>query len=317
MIRKIVQFVFLFSVLVLTFSCEARAEDSGDQQRENPYFCFYLDKDETILEAREYLPEQEDTEFMLKDLMQLLGSKAPDGKLTELLPEGVTVNSYELQDDLLAIDFDSQYSKMSRIREILVRAGIVKTFLQVPGIRAVRFTVEGEELTDSKNQLIGELTQDSFLEYSGDSDVSEYRFETLTLYFTDETGEILVPEQRNVYYKQTLQKERVVVEQLARGPMQSGHFQTIPGNVTVDKVSVSDGICYITVDESFLDHAPGDLPEEIVLYSIVNSIVDSCGESRVQLSAGGNTNKTLGEHLELYHFYEYREDLISEEKPES
>ena len=53
---------------------------------------------------------------------------------------------------MLVIDFSAQYHEMSRAREVLTRAGIVKTFLQVPDIHRVRFTVEGQELTDSREQ---------------------------------------------------------------------------------------------------------------------------------------------------------------------
>lgn len=43
-----------------------------------------------------------------------------------------------------------------------VRAGVVKSFLQVPGITAVRFTVENEELLDSRGNPVGDMTEDTF-----------------------------------------------------------------------------------------------------------------------------------------------------------
>ena len=72
---------------------------------------------------------------MVKDLMQRLGKKAREGEDINLLPEEVSINSYNLQDNLLVIDFNGQYSKMSRAREILVRAGVVKTFCRCRGLR--------------------------------------------------------------------------------------------------------------------------------------------------------------------------------------
>lgn len=297
---------------------EKNDTDRAEEEKEKAvYFCFYLDKDMTKLEAESYEPAQEETEYMLRELMQLLGSKNPDGKKIDLLPEEVTINSYELQKGILAIDFNEQYEKMGRVREILVRAGVVKTFLQVPGVASVRFTVNGEELTDSKNQPVGEMTADTFLEYSEGTDVSEYRFDTLTLYFTDASGKVLVPEKRNVYYRQNLQKERVVLEQLARGPMMKGNLPTIPGNVSVQSVLVSDGICYVTLDDSFIDYAQKDLPEEIPIYSVVNSILASCGETKVELTVGNRANRTFGDNMELYRFYEFRQDLVAEETEES
>ena len=35
----------------------------------------------------------------------------------------------------------------------------MKTFLQVPGINSVRFTIENEDLTDSRGQAVGNMTE--------------------------------------------------------------------------------------------------------------------------------------------------------------
>ena len=83
-----------------------------------------------------------------------------------LLPEGVQMN-YSVEEDVLVVNFNSQYSSMSRARELLVRAGVVKTFLQVPGINSVRFTIENEDLTDSRGQAVGNMTADTFAEFTG------------------------------------------------------------------------------------------------------------------------------------------------------
>ena len=83
---------------------------------------------------------------MLKDMMQRMNSQQTDSQnRVSLLPEGVQMN-YSVEEDVLVVNFNSQYSSMSRARELLVRAGVVKTFLQVPGINSVRFTIENEDL---------------------------------------------------------------------------------------------------------------------------------------------------------------------------
>ena len=88
-----------------------------------------------------YQPQEETLDFMMPDLMmRLTAGEAPEDG-TSLLAETVSVNSYDLQESLLVIDFNSGYLEMSRGREVLTRAGIVKMFLQIPGIEAVRFTV--------------------------------------------------------------------------------------------------------------------------------------------------------------------------------
>ncbi|MBD4339022.1 spore gernimation protein, partial [Xanthomonas citri pv. citri] len=79
-----------------------------------------------------YSPEETTADYMLKDMMQRMNSQQTDSQnRVSLLPEGVQMN-YSVEEDVLVVNFNSQYSSMSRARELLVRAGVVKTFLQVP-----------------------------------------------------------------------------------------------------------------------------------------------------------------------------------------
>ena len=214
------------SVCMLAAGCSIEVEEENTPDK---YSFYYLNTAETTLEREAYEPKEESADFMVRELMQSIGNrKVPEDGIA-LLPEEVILNSYDFQDDVLVIDFSAQYHEMSRAREVLTRAGIVKTFLQVPDIHRVRFTVEGQELTDSRNNKIGDMTDESFLELSGKD--TDYRYDTFTLYFADKSGKKLLKEERNIYYRRTLPKERVVLEQLAKGPMVKGHYPTIPGKI--------------------------------------------------------------------------------------
>ena len=103
------------------------------------YYLYDISSDETQLQKESYSPEETTADYMLKDMMQRMNSQQTDSQnRVSLLPEGVQMN-YSVEEDVLVVNFNSQYSSMSRARELLVRAGVVKTFLQVPGINSVRF----------------------------------------------------------------------------------------------------------------------------------------------------------------------------------
>ena len=175
------------SVCMLAAGCSIEVEE---QQTPDKYSFYYLNAAETTLEREAYEPKEESADFMVRELMQSIGNrKVPEDGIA-LLPEEVILNSYNFQDDVLVIDFSAQYHEMSRAREVLTRAGIVKTFLQMPDIHRVRFTVEGQELTDSRNNKIGDMTEESFLELSGKD--TDYRYDNFTLYFADKSGKKLV-----------------------------------------------------------------------------------------------------------------------------
>ena len=219
--KKSVSILLLAALICSLFAgCSIETKiQSGTE--ESKYSFYYLNASETVLKEEPYEPKEETTEFMVKDLMQKLGKKeVPDGGVS-LLPEEVSINSYDVQDDLLVIDFSKEYSDMSKVREIMTRAGIVQTLLQVPDITKICFTVAGQALKNSRNEEIGEMTGKTFAEYFG-KDTESYRYDTFTLYFADKSGKKLVKEVRNVYYRRSLPKERIVLEQLAKGPMEEG-----------------------------------------------------------------------------------------------
>ena len=54
---------------------------------------------------------------------------------------------------------------MSRTRELLVRAGIVKIFLQVPGVESVEICVGKKPLTDTRGEEVGVMNNDTFVEF--------------------------------------------------------------------------------------------------------------------------------------------------------
>ena len=302
----------LWMLLLAAFTCvflagcsiEEREEPQAEQESYNFY---YLNTGETSLKKEIYKPQEETTDFMMKDLMQRLSSKeAPEDGIA-LLPEAVSVNSYDLQEKRLIVDFNGGYLEMSRAREVLTRAGIVKMFLQIPDIETVRFTVEGQELTDSRNQAVGDMTEDTFVEFSG-KDNDAYRYDTFTLYFTDESGKKLVPEERTVYYRRTTTKEMVVLAQLAKGPSEEGHYRTISENSLPISAITADRICYINMNRAFQEDVL-EVAENVQIYSIVNSIVDSCEADRVQISIEGSLEGDFKNSMPLYSFYEKNEDL--------
>lgn len=305
--------IILSVIMVCTFltGCSVEVREEKKETGNNFYF-YYMNADATGLEQEKYTPEEITTEFMLKDLMQRLDRKAAEGERINLLPEEVEINSYTIEDSALLIDFNGSYNKMSSAREILVRAGVVKTFIQVPGISSVQFTVNDKELLDSRERPVGRMTNASFTEFTG-KDTDPYSYETFTLYFTDKSGKKLVEERRTVHYNHTIPRERVILEQLMKGPMEKGHYPTIPENTGILSVTTSDRVCYVNVDNVFSAYAL-DVSEKIPIYSVVNSLLASIPADKVQITVGDNKEGAFGEKMSLYRFYEKNEDLVVKKK---
>lgn len=304
--KKIFMIITVLMLCLLAGGCSVEVQN--DPNTQSVYYLYDISADETQLEKVDYNPEETTAEYMLKDMMQQMNQKEDDVERINLLPDDVQMN-YSVEGEVLVVNFNSQYTQMSKAREILVRAGVVKTFLQVPGISAVRFTVENQDLTDSKGESVGEMTADTFAEFSG-NEPDAYCSTTFTLYFTDKDGQNLVKEQRTVRYRRSIPKERIVLEQLMKGPMEKGHYPTIPENTEILDVTIADRICYVAFDRVFSSYAL-DVSEKIPVYSVVNTLLDALEADKVQITVGASDKLDIfGQKMSLYRFYEKNDKLV-------
>ena len=243
---------------------------------------------------------------LIKELVDALQEKpAKDGNQA-LLSNGISIKTYTLENGLLTLNLSGEYGELARPQEVLVRAGLVRTFVQVPEVERVTLLIDGDPLKDSKGREIGTMTADSFLENSG-REIYQYQYATLTLYFANEAGDHLVKETRRVPYSTNIPLERVVVEQLMKGPKEDGHYAVLPDTMNVLSVTTSDRIAYVNFDKSFKDSALSSVAEQIPIYAVVDSITANCKVDKVQFSINGESDVTFRETMKLNQFYE--EDL--------
>lgn len=295
----------ILSVLLALTGCSfpGKSRDVPDSD----YYFYHIDETKTELVQVPYEPDRETTESMIQGFMQLLNSKVHGKDNISLLPEDVEIVTHSVHDGVLNLDFNKAYLEMDAAREVLARAGVVKTFAQLPEIQYVKFQVDSKPFLDSNQKPIGIMNEESFLESSGET-LGSYQEANVVLYFANETGRKLVREYRKVYFDKNVTLETVVVEQLLKGPKESAD-PTLPSTAKLVSVTTMDQICYVNFSKNLIEEAL-PLKEEIPIYSIVNSLIDTCRVEKVQLSIEGVTDITYGETMHLDQFYEKNEELI-------
>ena len=217
---------------------------------------------------------------------------------------------YTLEKGQLSLCFNLAYLDMNPLYEILCRSAIVRTLCQIPEVENVSFMVEDSPLMDSNETPIGSLNEESFVENAGD-EINTYTMTTLQLYFANETGDRLVGERVEVRYSSNMSVEKLVVERLIKGPITKDAYPAIPSETKLVSISTKDGICYVNLDEGFLEQGY-DVLEQIPVYSIVNSLTEIPGISKVQILINGETNLTYQESIRLETIFERNLDLIEE-----
>lgn len=305
-INRWIQVVALFLALLLV-GCARQQEPPKE---ESGYRIYYINKEETAVVTRSYQPEGSTTEELLGEFLECLRESSGDPEEKPAIPDGVGLVDYTLEKGQLSLHFDPAYLDMNPLYEILCRSAIVRTLCQIPEVENVSFMVDDSPLMDSNETPIGSLNEESFVENAGD-EINTYTKATLQLYFANETGDRLVGERVEVRYSSNMSVEKLVVERLIKGPITKDAYPAIPSETKLVSISTKDGICYVNLDEGFLEQGYNVL-EQIPVYSIVNSLTEIPGISKVQILINGETNLTYQESIRFETIFERNLDLIEE-----
>ena len=270
--------------------------------KEGEYQIYYLNMEMTKLVSESYDSTGATGEALVNELLVKLKSAPESTELRQAIPSDVQVNGFKFNGDYLYVDFSNEYNNLTLTQEVLIRAAIARTLLQVEGCSLISFTVNSEPLYTANGTLVGPMSKDSFVENPGQQ-ISSTVETTLTLYFASADGTTLVKEERDVHYSTNISMEKLIVEQLIDGTNKSNALSTLPANTKVVSVSTADGVCYVNLNESFMNQDP-NVNEEIVLYSIVNSLTEISGVTRVQVSINGETTGNVRYTYPLSKMYE-------------
>ena len=277
----------------------------GKKETESKHKIYYVNEEQGEVLAESFVPSEETTQTMLEEMTEKLNKKNAEGHT--LLPENIEIQSCVDDDGMIRVDFNQEYHDLNPVDEVLLRASIVKDYVQIPNIYLVTITAEGTPIVDSQGQEIGAMSLDSFLENTG-KEIMAYQYKELNLYFTNEEGNQLVPEARQVYYNGNTPIEKVIVEQLLRGPGESGHYATLPSDTRIVGVSVADGIAYVNLGKQFVDEALS-VDAQIPIYSIVNSLIDAGNVSQVQISINGDTSLLFKDKVDMNQLFQVNHEL--------
>lgn len=302
--KRILSILLIFVLLFTLGGC------NKENRKEGEYQIYYLNMDKTKLVSESYDSTGAEGEELLMELLEQLKMAPNNSKLRQTIPSNVEINGISISGSYLFIDFNEKYKEMSPTEEVLVRAGIVRTLMQTNVCSVVAFTINSEPLLSHDGTLVGTMSADSFVENPG-KQINSSVETTLTLYFANADGTALVKETRNVHYSSNISMEKLIMEQLIEGPKSSSRLGTIPAGTTLISVSQVDGVCYVNLSESFRTQS-ATVPEEITLYSIVNSLSELPGVTKVQLAINGSTEGYVKYNFELAKMYEKNMDLVLE-----
>lgn len=300
--KRICIFLAVFLLLGLLSGCGREAQSGG-------YQIYYTDAEAAKFLTETYVPQKTSTMEVVWELLTKMKNPASATEQRySLLPSEVEIQNAELTEEQLTVTFNAAYSRMDSAREVLLRAGLVKTVTQLDEVKRVVFHIGEEVLRDSAGDPVGAMTASMFI--TSPVGVNSYQFAQLALYFSTPSGDRIQREMRNVHYASNSSLEKIVMEQLLKGPMTGSALAVFPENVRVLGIYVDGKACTLNLSTEFLEEVPGVEPK-VTVYAIVNSLCDVLGVETVQFQVDGSSDIQYRDQLSLAGPFHRNSELIA------
>ena len=258
--------------------------------------------------------EQEKVEYIINELT--LNKGIQDNTLITSVPmpiKGVTTN---INERMVGINFSNEYNSLSAQERIGIRAAVVYSLTQLDFIDSVDFYIEDKALTASNGKVIGPISQAN-IKLNVIQPAPATTPYTLPLYFVNKDGK-LVKEERGVRVSDPTSVEKLLIEELVKGPNSEGLSPSLPSDLKVNDAITTNGVCQ--VDLSFdLKSKFFTSPEvkERMIYAMVNSLTeipkirtDIPKIKKVAFLVDGKSDIELTKEIDLRDTFERDEDYI-------
>lgn len=300
--RKIMYCLLMLLLLAGLCGCVQRAGNSTG------YYVYYTNGERSKLTRVSASLQTEDTVQAVGDLLEKMRTP-PEEDHYSVFPQEVEILNYTLTDGQLTVTFNEMYHQMDNVTEILLRAAVVRTVSQVEGVRTVVFHIGNDVLRDLAGEPVGAMTNSQFV--NNPVGINSYQYAALSLYFANADGTKIVKEMRNVHYSSNAMLEKVVLEQLQKGPLGDSLLPVIPPGTKVLNVTIDQKICTINFSSEFMNGTmeKAVLPE-VTVYSIVNSLCDVLNVERVQFQVDGESDLLYAGSLSLNGPFHRNSDII-------
>lgn len=280
--------------------------------QDGEYHIYYLDTENIRLVTEDRGRGKDTVENEIEEVLKYLQEEPEEEEYSSVFPGGVRVEDWDLHQTKLDLYFNEEYKSMDAASELLLRAAAVQSLVQIPGINYISFFVGEEPLMDQGGVEVGYMRAEDFVQNTGSS-LHSYQTADLKLYFANESGDKLKAEEVSVRYNSNMSIEKLIVEQLMKGPRKPEDKAVIPAEAKVLGVSVKDSVCYVNFDEGFLNMADGVDPK-VTIYALVNSIIDGGEVTQVQLLVNGEIGITYQDAVDLGKSFSRNQDIIETEE---
>ncbi len=298
----------LFLILICTLLPAGCFRQGSLGNGEYEYQILFMQKSKMELTQVAYYTNETDPDKLVEELWEQFTTTPEDGAVVTISNEAISLLDWQIEDAVLSLYFSAGYKQMDKATELLFRAGVVRTFGQIPGVEGVLFYADGQRLTDSSTNPLPAMTPEDFVDITGE-EVNSVQISNIDLYYANETGDALLPYTIKIAYNSNTSIEEFILEQLIEGPSEEGFYPVLDSDVQVNSVEVKDNICYVDFNQEFLVNTQ-PVESNIVIYAIVNSLCQLLDIYQVKFSVDGVSNLKFKNAIQLNETFERNLDYV-------
>ena len=233
-------------------------------------------------------------------LLSAFAAQPGSHSLRSALPEEVDILGCEVENGEAVVTLSPNYAELSPMDQTVLCCALAGTLSQLEEIRSVAILVDGET-------VVRGLTADDALLLDGEADPEERQ---ARLYFTDSDGRYLTAEVHRLSLGEDTSLERIVLEELLRGPFGDDLRTAVPAGTAVRSVATEDGLCTVDLSGEFVSARSGSAQgQRLAVYAIVNTLTALPEVERVRILSEGEA-VTAYEYLDLERSFAENERVL-------
>lgn len=214
------------------------------------------------------------------------GPKAEGSK--SVISKSAKLISLAVNENVATVNMSKHYLEKKGVDELILRFAIVNTLCDIKGIDGVVIQVEGNNLvSETTGKEIGVLRMDDNIVFAPEDKLA------VTLYFPDKSFEHLSGEVRRIDVQNALSLEKIVVDELFKGPQNKELSASVPQGTKLLSIEVKDKVCFVNVTKEFVA-VSGSSATTMALYSVVNSLCTLKNIESVQILINGEAGVEFG-----------------------
>lgn len=321
-VRTMKKWMILISIFILSIMTGCGKNEASDEPKKelgkDEIYAYFVNLDKTDVYTEHYkIPKNKDTLDIVRDVVVYLSNSESENCISPI-PSAITYVNCQKGRRVGSVEvaFRILYDEVDAETLLFFKGCLTKTLLQLEDVSSVVLTFTDVMNPDVDTATVSETFDvDSFTMAFGNESGYE-QSGTIVLYFANETGETLKEYRKKVEISNNTSLARLVVESLIDGPKREGYLATLSDKVTIRNLSVKDGICYLDLSDEFYDTS-NTLKNDIIVYSVVNSLAELPTVSKVQFLRNGEKQEFFRETLPYDGIFERSLDMIEQNTTEA